>query len=104
MGFRLLGTAGTAAYLNNRGLQVQAVPKVSEVQHLPPDQRPRFFVDIGKADGAVAPVLEVVNELTRLRISHEWHLWEGAHNRAYWGAHVEDYLRWYAKDWIQDQG
>jgi enterochelin esterase-like enzyme len=64
---------------------------------IPASQKPRFYLDIGKDDASVKPALQVVETLTNLRITVEWHLSDGAHNRAYWRAHVEDYLRWYFK-------
>ncbi len=32
-------------------------------------------------------------------LAHEWHLYSGDHTERYWGAHVEEYIRWYAEQW-----
>lgn len=34
--------------------------------------------------------------LTRLNIPHQWNIWPGIHDGAYWSAHDRDYLRFYA--------
>jgi len=34
-----------------------------------------------------------------LNIPHEWHLFTGYHEEAYWQSHLEQYLRWYTQDW-----
>jgi enterochelin esterase-like enzyme len=67
----------------------------------PEDMLPRIYMDVGAEDRP-----EIINGgawlenlLTRLDIPHEWHLFSGEHVEAYWQAHVEDYLRWYAMDW-----
>ena len=68
---------------------------------IPPGQWPRIWLDIGDGDRqeimASARWLEGV--LTEMGIPHEWHLFAGRHDEAYWAAHVEMYLRWYAAPW-----
>jgi len=32
-------------------------------------------------------------------LSHEWHLYSGAHTEEYWHAHVQEYIAWYAAQW-----
>ncbi|MDE3112103.1 MAG: hypothetical protein KGN00_02005 [Chloroflexota bacterium] len=55
----------------------------------------RLWIDIGSQD-PWAPRAALFNtELDRLGIPHAWHEWAGGHSRAYWGAHVCDYLRFY---------
>jgi hypothetical protein len=39
------------------------------------------------------------NLLTEKGIPHEWHLNPGYHEEAYWSDHVDEYLRWYTRDW-----
>jgi enterochelin esterase-like enzyme len=62
---------------------------------------PRFYLDMGDGD---MPAYRTANrefrdELTRLGIPFEWHGNTGGHNDAYWSAHVEEYLLWYAQSW-----
>ena len=68
---------------------------------IPPEAWPRIWLDIGDMDRQEilesAAWLEAL--LTQMGIPHEWHLYAGRHNEAYWRAHVEEYLRWYAAPW-----
>jgi enterochelin esterase-like enzyme len=71
------------------------------VQNTPPGMFPRIYMDVGDedrpeiADGSAW----LEDFLTRFDIPHEYHLFSGEHDEAYWSAHVEDYLRWYAMEW-----
>jgi enterochelin esterase-like enzyme len=68
---------------------------------IPPDQLPRIYLDIGEKDRPqiLASARWFEDLLTELGIPHEWYLFTGYHEEAYWQAHVADYLRWYARDW-----
>ena len=65
------------------------------------NQMPRIWLDIGDRDQAA--ILDSAQWfeglLTEMGIPHEWHLFAGRHEEAYWREHVELYLRWYAADW-----
>ena len=40
-------------------------------------------------------------------VPHEWYLFNGTHEEAYWSAHVNDCLTWYVQPWkelAQDSG
>jgi len=60
---------------------------------------PRFWIDTGDSDRYRKSAKEFEELLTRRGVPHEWHLNEGAHEEAYWQAHLEDYLYWYALPW-----
>jgi enterochelin esterase-like enzyme len=68
---------------------------------IPPDELPRIYLDIGKDDGPtiMQATLWFEKLLTDKRIPHEWHLFPGRHEEAYWASHVEQYLRWYGQGW-----
>jgi len=68
---------------------------------IPVDQLPRIYLDIGEKDRPqiLASARWFENLLTELGIPHEWYLFTGYHEEAYWQAHVADYLRWYAQGW-----
>ena len=66
---------------------------------LPSDLRLRLFLDIGDNDTGVSDALRLESQLARFGVEHEWHFYLGAHTEAYWRAHVEEYLRWYAAPW-----
>lgn len=66
---------------------------------IPVEARPRFYLDVGELDRwrEIAEWFEQL--LTDKDISHEWHLYPGYHEEAYWQAHLEEYIRWYAQTW-----
>jgi enterochelin esterase-like enzyme len=72
---------------------------------IPPDAYPRIYLDIADRDrqDVTATTEHFEALLTEKEIPHEWHLFNGYHDEAYWGAHVEDYLRWYTESWGEDR-
>lgn len=68
---------------------------------IPPESMPRIYLDIGEKDrqSIMQSALWFEGVLNEAGIPHEWHLYPGYHEEAYWEAHVEDYLRWYAAGW-----
>ena len=66
---------------------------------IPRDSLPRIFMDTGDKDYLIRSTLWFENVLTQKNIPHEWYLFPGYHEEAYWSAHVEQYIRWYAQDW-----
>lgn len=69
------------------------------VRSIPPASRPQVFMDIGDADQELIMAQRVEAQLNDFDVPHEWHLYSGAHTEAYWSAHVEEYMRWYAAQW-----
>lgn len=71
------------------------------IHDTPAGKIPRIYMDLGNddrpeiADGSAW----LEDFFTRFDIPHEWHLFSGEHDEAYWQAHVEDYLRWYSLEW-----
>ena len=53
-------------------------------------------IDVGDVDPWLEPAAAVAAALTALGIPHEWRVYPGDHSAAYWEAHVEDTLRYYA--------
>ena len=70
---------------------------------IPLASRPSIFMDIGDNDQELLMAQEVENEFNDAGLSHEWHLYSGDHTEKYWGAHVEEYIRWYAEQFNQAQ-
>lgn len=66
---------------------------------IPPDALPRIYLDIGENDYLIESALWFAGVLNELDIPHEWHLFPGRHEEAYWQAHLERYLRWYTLEW-----
>lgn len=68
---------------------------------IPPKSLPRIFVDVGEKDqpeiyDAAFWFERVLDEKD---VPHDWYLFPGYHEEAYWQAHMEKYLRWYAREW-----
>ena len=55
-----------------------------------------IWIDSGDEDPWRARAVELHDVLASRGIQHEWHVWPGRHDRTYWRAHVDDYLRFYA--------
>ena len=66
---------------------------------IPPDAMPHIYLDIGQNDYMLEFAIAFEDLLTEKDIPHEWYLFTGGHEEAYWQAHVEQYLRWYAENW-----
>jgi enterochelin esterase-like enzyme len=68
---------------------------------IPAEQLPRIYIDAPDKDRPQIAKSAAWFEglLTELSVPHEWHLFTGYHDEAYWGSHVEDYLRWYTQNW-----
>jgi len=56
-------------------------------------------MDIGDNDPEIPMASQVENQFNDFGLTHEWHLYSGDHTEKYWRAHVEEYMRWYAKQW-----
>ena len=69
------------------------------IQAVPEGQRPQIWLDIGDLDPEAGNVTALEEKLTRNNYILEFHLFPGDHSEDYWGAHLEDYLRWYAQKW-----
>jgi len=71
------------------------------LHNIPIGLAPRIYMDVANEDrpeiAESATFLEDL--LTQYDIPHEWHMFVGEHEEAYWQVHVEDYLRWYTQDW-----
>ena len=76
----------------------------SWLDDIPIKSLPDIYIDIGENDRpqilASAQWFEEI--LTEKNIPHEWYLNTGYHEEAYWQSHIEEYLRWYAADWLNE--
>ena len=94
--WRLFGTIG----LHSLAVLQKDYSRVGGwVRAIPLNSRPQIFMDIGDADQELLMAQQVEAQLNQLDVSHEWHLYNGAHTEEYWSAHVEEYMRWYAAQW-----
>ena len=63
---------------------------------IPENEKPRIWIDAGDRDFMHDPAWVFADRLEDYDMPFEWHVYPGAHNETYWGAHIKDYLRWYA--------
>ncbi|MCJ7624191.1 MAG: esterase family protein [Anaerolineaceae bacterium] len=66
---------------------------------IPEGEWPRIYLDMGTIDDLMYIAGLFEDRLTNYGVPHEWIINTGTHNEDYWGAHVEDYLRWYTFPW-----
>ena len=66
---------------------------------IPASSRPRIFMDVGDNDQELEMAQRVEAQFNEFGLTHEWHLYSGAHTEEYWSAHVEEYIQWYAEGW-----
>ena len=81
---------------------VEDAPKVRNwLKSIPSDLMPRIWLDIGEKDqlAIMNSALWFEDLLTENNIAHQWYLFPGNHDEAYWRSHVELYLRWYTENW-----
>jgi len=89
--FAAVGAHSTPLFSGGIIMLTQAVkllPSVSDA--------PALYLDVGNKDENLRQVSEFEKTLTELNVAHEFHQNAGYHEAAYWSAHVQDYLLWYA--------
>jgi enterochelin esterase-like enzyme len=71
------------------------------LNNLPIGMAPRIYMDIANEDRPeIAESAAFLEELlTQYDLPHEWYMFVGEHEEEYWQSHLEDYLRWYIKEW-----
>ena len=65
----------------------------------PNEELPEVFIDIGRDDQEWQTAQAFATQLDEANIPHEWYLFTGGHTESYWSSHLEQYLRWYTRDW-----
>lgn len=66
---------------------------------IPADELPRIYMDTGRQDWYLVATSRLEQYLVQAGVPHEWYLFNGTHDEAYWSAHVTDYLGWYTRPW-----
>jgi enterochelin esterase-like enzyme len=59
----------------------------------------RIYLDVGDRDALRRPTAAFDAGLTKAGWPHEFHVYAGRHNEAYWNRHLKDYLRFYTREW-----
>jgi enterochelin esterase-like enzyme len=92
----LFGTLG----LHSPAIFTDYAPSTERIiQSIPQESRPNLWLDIGDSDMELRNGLALEDILTRNNYLHEFHRFAGDHTEMYWGAHVGQYLHWYAQAW-----
>ena len=91
--FGSLGLHSPAIFAENRPMLERWV------RGMPPELWPRLYLDVGDNDRERLFNTSVEEVFTKYGLPHEWHLNTGAHDEAYWSAHVDEYIQWYAEGW-----
>jgi enterochelin esterase-like enzyme len=93
----LFGTLGghSMAILDEDGRRISRL-----LDSIPVEDMPRIYMDIGKSDGLKASAEKFEAQLSERGILHEWYVYPGFHNEAYWSKHVKEYIKWYATGWV----
>jgi enterochelin esterase-like enzyme len=71
------------------------------LEEIPRSSIPRIYQDISEGDSNLAEAETLHGILRKAGITHEWHLYPGLHNDAYWTSHLEEYLIWYSAAWSE---
>ncbi|GAB4531430.1 MAG: hypothetical protein Fur0018_19370 [Anaerolineales bacterium] len=66
---------------------------------IPSADMPQIYLDIGVKDYLRDSNDWFEAQLNAHTVVHEWHLYSGYHEEAYWQAHLAEYLRWYGGLW-----
>ena len=66
---------------------------------IPDEEYPTVYIDIGRGDKERHSAQIFANALNENNVTHLWILNNGGHTEDYWSDHLEDYLKWYARDW-----
>jgi enterochelin esterase-like enzyme len=77
----------------------QEYPTRTLLQSIPPEEMPRLFIDIGGEDHLIQANRQLEKLLMIENVPYEWYLFPGRHEEFYWSSHMEQYLRWYAREW-----
>ena len=93
--FGSIGAHSTPLFIGD----LNRVPGWAEI--IPAAKTPRILLDIGQDDNNLAEAERLHDALLDLGIAHDWRLYPGLHDEAYWRAHLEEYLKWYSEGWVE---
>jgi enterochelin esterase family protein len=64
-----------------------------------PEARPRVLISVGDQDGIISLTQNLLDRLESQNVPYEINIETGGHNWAFWSAHMESYLLWFAEAW-----
>ena len=71
----------------------------SWIQPIAPGGLPSIWIDMGERDSQRFQLLELTEVLDDQGVPYSLNRFSGEHTEAYWGAHLEEYLKWYVLGW-----
>jgi enterochelin esterase-like enzyme len=77
----------------------QRDPRTLLARFVTPDNQPRIWLDCGWDDPLRRSIELLHQAMLEGGIVHDYHLWPGEHDGAYWVQHVMAYLEFYARGW-----
>lgn len=102
LGFDFPETFGSLGLHSPAIFQDHAPTLEKTLKGIPEDTRPRLWLDAGDSDSELPSILAFEDMLASNNYIHEFHFYAGDHSELYWGAHVDEYLRWYAQAWREE--
>lgn len=71
------------------------------VEAIPEKSFPRIYIDMADQDlkGIRRSTEWFIELLIEKELPHQFFVFPGIHNEDYWGAHVEEYIRFYTQEW-----
>ncbi len=71
------------------------------VEAIPEESFPRIYIDMADQDlkGIRRSTTWFINLLEEKELPYQFYTFPGIHNEEYWGAHVEEYIRFYTQEW-----
>ncbi len=85
--------------IDDAGAFAQRDPLHLARRFVTPAGQPRLWLDCGWDDPLRISIETLHCELLGMGLAHDYHLWPGGHDGAYWVQHVADYLAFYARGW-----
>ncbi len=99
IGLQYLQTFGALGFHSLAIFFVDEVRVNGWIDDVPESELLQIYIDIGEVDDLIISA-EFLHELLEDKgITHTFIVQPGGHSTAYWSAHVEEYLRWYAAAW-----
>ena len=96
--FATIGAHSTPLFYGEEFRISQSVATTGSLEKLP-----FVIMDMGNRDADRDKVQLFKTFLESNNIAFDYHEFEGRHEESYWGAHVQDYLRWYDARFIVPQ-
>jgi enterochelin esterase-like enzyme len=78
------------------GTEFAARDPIALARTRPGIEQLQIMLDTGEEDPWYARVLVLYDVLLQRGIQHEFHVWPGGHDEAYWSSHTPEYLRFYS--------